>query len=89
MNDIIKKLNDFAEANRKYLESQGVELSEEDQKILDEYTKRFGGLPADGGFSAPETKHERAGSGGDPFGIRRRLCRMADPAVLTNPRTNM
>ena len=48
--------NDFAEANRKYLESQGVELSEEDQKILDEYTKRFGGLPADGGFSVEAAK---------------------------------
>jgi hypothetical protein len=49
--DIIKTLKAFARANANYLARNGVKLTEEDQEILDAYYDKFGGLPADGGFT--------------------------------------
>ena len=41
----------YADAKIKYLKKNGIKpLTEEERKILDEYERRFGGLPADGGF---------------------------------------
>ena len=49
--DIIKTLKAFARANANYLSRNGVKLTKEDQEILDAYYDKFGGLPADGGFT--------------------------------------
>ena len=49
--DIIKTLKAFARANANYLARNGVKLTEKDQEILDAYYDKFGGLPADGGFT--------------------------------------
>lgn len=49
--DIIQTLKAFARANANYLARNGVKLTEEDQKVLDAYYDKFGGLPADGGFT--------------------------------------
>lgn len=49
--DIIKTLKAFARANANYLLRNGVKLTEEDQEVLDAYYDKFGGLPADGGFT--------------------------------------
>lgn len=49
--DIIKTLKAFARANANYLSRNGVKLTEEDQEVLDAYYDKFGGLPADGGFT--------------------------------------
>lgn len=49
--DIIKTLKAFARANANYLARNGVKLTEEDQEVLDAYYDKFGGLPADGGFT--------------------------------------
>lgn len=49
--DIIKTLKAFARANANYLAHNGVKLTEEDQEVLDAYYDKFGGLPADGGFT--------------------------------------
>ena len=49
--DIIKTLKAFAQTNANYLARNGVKLTEEDQEVLDAYYDKFGGLPADGGFT--------------------------------------
>ena len=49
--DIIKTLKAFARANANYLSRNGAKLTEEDQEVLDAYYDKFGGLPADGGFT--------------------------------------
>lgn len=49
--DIIKTLKAFARANANYLSRNGVKLTKEDQEVLDAYYDKFGGLPADGGFT--------------------------------------
>lgn len=49
--DIIQTLKAFARANANYLARNDVKLTEEDQEILDAYYDKFGGLPADGGFT--------------------------------------
>lgn len=49
--DIIKTLKAFARANANYLARNGVKLTEKDQEVLDAYYDKFGGLPADGGFT--------------------------------------
>lgn len=49
--NIIKTLKAFARANANYLARNGVKLTEEDQEVLDAYYDKFGGLPADGGFT--------------------------------------
>ena len=49
--DIIKTLKAFARANANYLARNGVKLTKEDQEVLDAYYDKFGGLPADGGFT--------------------------------------
>lgn len=49
--DIIKALKAFARANANYLSRNGVKLTKEDQEVLDAYYDKFGGLPADGGFT--------------------------------------
>lgn len=55
-NDIIKTLKAFARANANYLARNGVKLTEEDQEVLDAYYDKFGGLPADGGFTIEAAK---------------------------------
>ena len=54
--DIIKTLKAFARANANYLARNGVKLTEEDQEVLDAYYDKFGGLPADGGFTIEAAK---------------------------------
>lgn len=54
--EIIKHLKAFARANAKYLEREGVRLSKEDQEVLQAYRQKFGGLPADGGFTIEAAK---------------------------------
>ena len=50
--DIIKTLKAFARANANYLARNGVQPpTPEERKILDAYYDKFGGLPADGGFT--------------------------------------
>lgn len=49
--DIIETLKAFARANANYLARNGVKLTKEDQEVLDAYYDKFGGLPADGGFT--------------------------------------
>ena len=49
--DIIKTLKAFARAIANYLSRNGVKLTKEDQEILVAYYDKFGGLPADGGFT--------------------------------------
>lgn len=55
-NDIIKTLKAFARANANYLARNGVKLAEEDQEVLQAYRRKFGGLPADGGFTIEAAK---------------------------------
>ena len=54
--EIIKTLKAFARANANYLARNGVKLTEEDQEVLDAYYDKFGGLPADGGFTVKAAK---------------------------------
>lgn len=54
--DIIKTLKAFARANANYLARNGVKLTKEDQEVLDAYYDKFGGLPADGGFTIEAAK---------------------------------
>lgn len=54
--DIIKTLKAFARANANYLARNGVKLTKEDQEVLDAYYDKFGGLPADGGFTVEAAK---------------------------------
>ena len=54
--EIIKHLKAFARANARYLEREGVQLSKEDQEVLQAYRQKFGGLPADGGFTIEAAK---------------------------------
>ncbi len=49
--DIIETLKAFVRANANYLARNGVKLTKEDQEVLDAYYDKFGGLPADGGFT--------------------------------------
>ena len=54
--EIIKTLKAFARANANYLARNGVKLTKEDQEVLDAYYDKFGGLPADGGFTIEAAK---------------------------------
>ena len=54
--EIIKTLKAFARANARYLAREGVRLSKEDQEVLQAYRQKFGGLPADGGFTIEAAK---------------------------------
>ncbi|MBQ8977212.1 MAG: hypothetical protein IJ078_07375 [Succinivibrionaceae bacterium] len=57
MTEVEKLFKALIDAKIKYLKKNGIKpLTEEECKILDEYERRFGGLPADGGFSVEAAK---------------------------------
>lgn len=56
---------ELADAKIKYLKKNGIKpLTPEERKILDAYYDKFGGLPADGGFTI-ETARECLRTGKD------------------------
>ena len=52
MTEVEKLFKNLIDAKIKYLKKNGIKpLTPEERKILDAYYERFGGLPADGGFT--------------------------------------